>query len=142
MLDWIDKVRMEHGPSAHNGPSPVRVGDEAGVLVGVLPGPIPSHWDDREPVAWPIPKAPDRFDDGRVDRLICSLDFAAPVGASAQDHRDQTLLDFRAHRWFRGVLVPTVAGLVALSDSPGLGLLGCTFAIRLPSTSDRVLPEG
>lgn len=139
MLDWIGQVRIEHGPKALDGPYPVRVGDEEGVLLGVQPGPIPSHWDDLEPDAWPIPKVHDRFDDRRVDRLIRGLDFAAPVGVSTQDHRDQTLLDVRAHRWFRGVLVPTVAGLVALSDRPERCLPGCAYAIRLPGTSDRVL---
>ena len=138
-LHWLRDVREEHAPRALRGPFKVRVEGEPGVLIGVAANAAPTFWDHLEPDGWPVPGAADtRFDDRRVTRLMQAGPFAAPVGRSEQVHREQALLDASARRWFRGKVVPTIAGLVALGDQPEKHLPGCAVAIRRSGWSDQL----
>ena len=138
-LHWLRDVREEHAPRALRGPFKVRVEGEPGVLIGVASNVAPTFWDHLEPDGWPVPGAADvRFDDRRTAKLTQAGPFAAPVGRSEQAHREQTLLDASARRWFRGKVVPTLAGLVALGDQPEKHLPGCAVAIRRTGWSDQL----
>ncbi len=138
-LHWLRDAREEHAPRALRGPFKVRVEGQPGVLIGVASNVAPTFWDHLEPDGWPLPGAADaRFDDRRIAKLMQAGPFAAPVGCSEQEHRAQTLLDASARRWFRGKIVPTIAGLVALGDQPEKHLPGCAIAIRRPGWSDQL----
>ncbi len=138
-LDWLREVREEHARGAISGPHKIRMEGEPAVLIGVASNAAPTFWDHLEPDGWPVPAAVEaRFDDRRVTKLMQAGPFAAPVGRSEQEHRAQTLLDASARRWFRGRIVPTVAGLVALGDQPEKHLPGCAVAIRRPGWSDQI----
>ena len=138
-LDWLGEVRDEHARGAISGPYKVRMEGEPAVLIGIKPNAAPTTWDCLEPDGWPVPGAVEaRLDDRRVARLLQAGPFAAPVGRSEREHRDQTLLESSARRWFRGKVVPTIAGLVALGDQPERFLPGCAVAIRRPGWSDQL----
>ncbi len=138
-LDWLKEVREEHARDAISGPHKVRMEGEPAVLIGVQPNAAPTAWDRLEPDGWPVPGAVEaRLDDRRVAKLMRAGPFAPPVGRSERDHRDQTLLESSAHRWFRGKVVPTIAGLVALGDQPERFLPGCAVAVRRPGWSDQL----
>ncbi len=136
---WLDEVRQEHGPKGLSAPWPVRVGDEAGLLVGVIPTEPPSTWEDWEPDAWPVPAAETSpLDARRVQTFMRALPFARPANRSEADHEARTLIEIGARRWFRGRLVPTIAGLVAFGEATDRFLPGCAIAVRRPGGHEQI----